>query len=319
MYRRSFIKTTSLAALASTFGQWACKSPSDLPIIDTHQHLWDLDILPLTWVKPPLDKSFVMKDYLAATRGQNVVKAIYMEVGAPEEFKKKEVEWALGLCEDPSNPTVGAVISANPADSGFESYIGSFADNPYLKGIRCFFRSPEEMISTQAIKNINFLGDLNLGADLNLPPHMLTRGSQLLDACQDTRFILNHCGNADPVAFFPESKHKPRDARHDADQWYTDMGLLAQRSNVICKISGIVDNVRDFPLTTDDLAPIINYCYKVFGPDRIIFASDWPVCLISMPLAQWIEALKSITAQWPLEDRRKLFHDNAQQFYGLKD
>lgn len=308
-----------MAAMASTLGQWACKPGSTFPIIDTHQHLWDLEMLPLTWVKPPLDKSFVMKDYLAATEGQNVVKAIYMEVGAPEEYKKKEAEWALGLCEDPSNPTVGAVISANPGDSGFESFIGTFADSPYLKGIRCFFKSPEEMVSTRTIRSIQFLGDLNLSADLNLPPHLLNKGSQLVDACPSTRFILNHCGNADPVAFFPESKEKPRDARHDTEQWYSDMEMLAQRSNIICKISGVVDNVRDFQLVPDDLAPIVNHCHKAFGPDRIIFASDWPVCLITMPLAQWIETLKSITAQWPLEHRNKLFHDNAHQFYGLED
>jgi len=260
-----------------------------------------------------------MSDYLAAIERQNVVKAVYMEVGAPAEFKKKEAEWALGLCEDPSNPTVGAVISANPTDADFKSYIGSLAKNHYLKGIRYGFSSAEEMMSTKVIDNIRFMGESGLSFDLNLPPDKLSQAGPLLEACPGTRFVLNHCGNADPVAFFSESREKPREARHNRDQWYADVKVLAQRDNIICKISGMVDNVGDFPLTPEDLAPIINHCYQVFGPDRVIFASDWPVCIRNMSLAQWIETVKQVTASWPIDHQKKLFHGNAFSFYGLQN
>ena len=95
------------------------------------------------------------------------------------------------------------------------------------------------------------------------------------------------------------------------------IGMIAKRDNLICKISGIVDNVGDYPLVPADLAPIIDHCYKSFGPDRVIFAGDWPVCLRNMSLARWIESLKEVVAGWPLEDQRKLFHDNAAALYGV--
>jgi predicted TIM-barrel fold metal-dependent hydrolase len=319
MNRRHFLKTSSLSALACTAYLPACDQNPGIPIIDTHQHLWDLDLFPLEWVSPPLDKSFVMEDYLLAVKGQNVTKAIYMEVGAPAELKRKEAEWALNLCKDPANPTVAAVISADATDKHLQVYLNEMEGNPYLKGIRYPFSNVEEMLQAQVVENLRFLGGMGLSFDLNISPSLLADGGQLLDKCPDTRFILNHCGNVDPVAFFPEQEPTPREPRHNPDQWYHDMDQLAKRDNIICKISGIVDNVANYPLTASHLAPIINHCFDVFGPDRVIFASDWPVCLKNMPLAQWIGTLKQVIADRPQVDQRKFFHDNAFAFYGLKE
>ncbi|MDX2430967.1 MAG: amidohydrolase family protein [Bacteroides sp.] len=288
-----------------------------LPIIDTHQHLWDLDLFPLRWVKPPLNRSFLTEDYLMAIEGQNVVKSIYMEVGVPSELRKKEAEWALELCKSPDNQTVAAVISADLKDRGFKSYMQTFEGNPYIKGIRYMFKDAEEMLLPQLIENIRFLGKIGLSFDLNLKHTMYTNAFRLLDECKDTRFILNHCGGADPVAFFSDQKQAPRAPRHERDEWYRAMDLIAQQDNIICKISGIVDNVPDYQLDSSDLAPIINHCIEVFGPDRVIFAGDWPVCLRNMTLARWIETVKEIMAGRSLTDQRKLFHDNASSFYGL--
>lgn len=317
MHRRAFIKTASLSALAPSFCFQSCKTDSELPIIDTHQHLWDLDLFPLRWVKPPLDRNFLTEDYLRAIEGQNVVKSIYMEVAVPPELRKKEADWALKLCKSLDNQTEAAVIAADLKDGGFETYMRTFEGNPYLKGIRYNFKDADEMLLPQLIENIRFLGKIGLSLDLNLKPAMLTNCFRLLDECKETRFILNHCGGADPVAFFPEQKQAPRAPRHDRDQWYRDMELIAMKDNIICKISGIVDNVPDYQLDSSDLAPIIIHCTEVFGPDRVIFAGDWPVCLRNMTLARWIEIVKEVVAGRSLTDQRKLFHDNASSFYGL--
>ncbi len=319
MHRRAFIKTASLSALAPSLCFQSCMKDTDLPIIDTHQHLWDLDLFPLRWVKPPLDRSFLTEDYLRAIKGQNVIKSIYMEVGVPQNLRKTEAEWALELCKSPDNQTVAAVIAADLMDGEFESYMGTFEGNPYLKGIRYIFKDAEEMLLPQLIKNIRFLGKIGLSLDLNIKHTMFTNGSRLIDECKDTRFILNHCGGADPVAFFPEQKQAPRPPQHDRDEWRRAMELIAQKDNIICKISGIVDNVPDYPLNSSNLAPIINHCTEVFGPDRVIFAGDWPVCLRNMTLGRWIDIVKEVMAGRSLTDQRKLFHDNASTFYGLDD
>jgi predicted TIM-barrel fold metal-dependent hydrolase len=257
-----------------------------------------------------------MKDYLEAVAGQNVVKAIYMEVGAPPEIRKLEAEWALKLCKDPENPMEAAVIATDPGEDGFASYMEGFEGNEYLKGIRHFFKSDSEMMDERVIQNIRLLGEMGLSFDLGIPPRWLPMGIRLVDACPGTRFVLNHCGTADPLAFFPADRQF-REPEHDRDQWIRDMELIAQKPNVICKISGIAAHVPDYPLTAGDLAPIIDHCLDQFGPDRVVFAGDWPVVLWNMPLAKWIQTLKEVVAKRSREEQRKLFHDNAEEFYGL--
>jgi L-fuconolactonase len=69
----------------------------------------------------------------------------------------------------------------------------------------------------------------------------------------------------------------------------------------------------------EDLAPVINHTLEVFGPDRVMFAGDWPVCTLGATYRQWVDALKTIVAARPAAEQRKLFHDNAERFYGLED
>jgi len=109
-----------------------------LPIIDTHQHLWDLSKFRLPWAADValLNRSYVTADYLAATAGLNVVKAVYMEVDVASDQKLAEAEYIIDLCQRDDNPTVAAVISGYPSEPGFADYINRFAGNPYVKGLR---------------------------------------------------------------------------------------------------------------------------------------------------------------------------------------
>ncbi len=318
MNRRTFVKNTSLVALTTSLYLPSCRTDTQLSIIDTHQHLWDLSKFPLGWVSPPLDINFLMDDYQTAIEGSGVVKAIYMEVAVPEELRNEEAQWALALAKNPDNPTVAAVICANPTDQNFESYMDTFEGNPFLKGIRYFFSNKEEMLLPQVIKNIRLLGEMGLSFDLNLSPEWLPIGNALIANCPDTQFILNHCGNADPVAFMVTEK-APRKPKHDPDQWMRDIELISQQENIVCKISGLVSRVPNYPLAAVDLATIINHCLESFSMDRVIFAGDWPVCLKNMPLARWIEILKEVVSNYSITDQRKLFYDNALYLFKLDD
>ena len=100
--------------------------------------------------------------------------------------------------------------------------------------------------------------------------------AKLIDACPDTRFVLDHCGNADVQA-------------KDRSQWQRDLAAVAERKNVVCKVSGIVASAKPGQWTADDLAPIIRHVQKVFGPDRVMFASDWPVCTLAATLPEWVD------------------------------
>ncbi len=327
MNRRGFLRKASQLAVAGSAvfsGQATGEEsrdgtggPAVIPIVDTHQHLWDLSKFRLTWVRPPLDRSFVTKDYLEAGRGLSIVKAVYMEVAVPREQRQEEAEYVVKLCQEPQSLTCAAVIAGQPDEDDFEPYIRRFKDHPCIKGVRGNFASAEQMSDKKVIRNLRLLGDLGMRFDLNVPPAFLAAGVRLVEQCPDTRFILDHCGNVDPVAFFPPGRTVPRPPQHAPEQWKADMDRLAACDNVICKISGVVDNVPGYPLTAADLAPALNHCLNAFGPDRVVFASDWPVCLLGMPLRGWVELLREVVAGRPEKERRQLFHDNAIKFYDL--
>jgi L-fuconolactonase len=90
---------------------------------------------------------------------------------------------------------------------------------------------------------------------------------------------------------------------------------LGERKHVVCKISGIVAQVPQPDWSAEDLAPIVNHCLDAFGPDRVIFGSDWPVCRLGAELADWVRALQAIVHDRPRDQQRKLFHDNAQALF----
>jgi predicted TIM-barrel fold metal-dependent hydrolase len=296
----------------------------DIAIIDCHQHLWDLDKFKLNWIKPGtlLGRSYVMEDYMAAITGTGIKNAVYMEVDMDPSQQQAEADHLVEICKSGEAPTIGAVVSGRPAADGFKNYVTAFRGSRWIKGIRQVLHGGSApagfCLQDSFVRGIRLLGELNLSFDLCLRPKELTDGAALAERCPDTRFIVDHCGNADPKAFLKagDSRLAATKSDHDADAWRRDMEKLAARKNVICKISGIVARVPQ-PWSAEDLAPIVNHCLDAFGPERVVFGSDWPVCLNGAPLKAWIAALKQIIGNRPLEHRQALLRENALRFYSL--
>ncbi|MFM8253042.1 MAG: amidohydrolase family protein [Planctomycetota bacterium] len=333
--RRIFLQQSAAASLAASgillshpasagAQEAAASGKSELPIIDTHQHLWDLSKFRLPWLAdaPALKQSYVTKDYLEAVAGLNVAHAVYMEVDVTPEQQVEEAEHLIALCKDPKNLTVGAVISGRPASEQFKAYISRFRGSSVIKGVRQVLHGGSTpagtCLSKEYITGVRLLGELGMSFDLCMRPTELADGAKLADECPDTRFIVDHCGNADPKAF-TASKQRPADEKpsHEVDPWKRDIEALAKRPNVICKISGIVARARPKAWSADDLAPIVNHCLDAFGPNRVIFGSDWPVCTLVASLREWVVALRSIIASRPVAEQKKLLSENAQRFYSL--
>ena len=86
------------------------------------------------------------------------------------------------------------------------------------------------------------------------------------------------------------------------------MSELAKRKNVICKISGIVARAPSSEWKSEILAPIINFCLDSFGPTRVVFGGDWPVCLLGASYRRWVESLREIISTRPMDQQRQLLH-----------
>jgi predicted TIM-barrel fold metal-dependent hydrolase len=92
---------------------------------------------------------------------------------------------------------------------------------------------------------------------------------------------------------------------------------VAKRKNVVVKISGFIASSTKGAWKVDDLAPLINHTMDSFGPDRVMFGGDWPVCTLAATYKEWVDSLKQVVKSRSEEQQKKLFHDNAVRFYGL--
>lgn len=293
---------------------------SQLLRIDTHQHLWDLSRQKLPWLESApeiLRHDYRSQEYSAATSGR-LMRTIYMEVDVAAEQHDAEAEFVIGLCRDPRHPMVGAVIGGRPDSPNFEAYVKKHATSGHVKGVRQVLHgegtAKGHCLTPEFVRGIQLLGKLGINFDLCMRPGEISDAQKLTELCPDTRFVLDHCGNADVNAFIPGATEKS----HDPDQWKRDIEAIAKRPNVYSKISGIVAKAK--PGWTDEtLAPVINHCLDSFGPDRVVFGGDWPVCLLGSPLSDWISSLTRIIQKRPEADQKKLWSENARRVYRLPD
>ena len=295
------------------------------PIIDTHQHLWDLNRLRLPWLTgaPALQRSHLTSDYLAATAGLGVEKAVYMAVDVAPEQHSAEADMLIELCAQPDAPTAAAVIGGRPGSAAFPAYIRAYANEKAVVGVRQVLHVPEAVrglcLTSQFIENIRLLGELVLCFDICVRPGALADGVELARRCPNTRFVIDHCGNADPYVVAGIDTLPADDPFvHSREQWMGDMAALAGLPNTLCKISGVIARARP-GWTAADLAPTVNFCLDTFGFERVVFGGDWPVCTLGAgtSFAAWVHALQEIVAQRSPREQAALFHDNAAAFYAL--
>jgi L-fuconolactonase len=310
--RREMVLGTAAATAVAT----CAAEPKEtlMTIIDTHQHLWDLDRFRLPWVKPGtvLGRSYRITDYLAAAADTGIERTVYMEVDVDPTQQAAEADFVLDCCRKPETKMVAGAVSGRAAADDFRRYVERFKGSPHIKGIRQVLHgggTPAGFcLDPKFVTGIRLLGEFGLRFDLCMRPAELPDAGKLIDQCPDTQFILDHCGNA-PV-------HGPDGKAPDRTQWKRDIDQLARRKNLVCKVSGLVNSARS-GWRPDDLAPIVNHVLDAFGADRVMFGGDWPVCLLGATLGEWVAGLKAVVAARPADQQRKLFHENAVRVYGL--
>ena len=297
-----------------------------LPIVDTHQHMWDLAQFALPWLEgegmDPLRKNYLMSDYLAAAEGGGIARTIYMEVDVDAAQHIAEAVFVAGLCKADDNPMAAAVIGGSPGEEGFRAYIDRFKDEDAIKGVRQVLHVPTaeqgHCLQEGFVRDVQYLGEIGMSFDLCLRPGELGDAVGLVDQCPDTLFIVDHCGNADPQIVNGAAEHDPANPfSHTKEQWQGDIATLGAREHVVCKISGIVARAPA-GWSADTLAPTVNHCLDSFGPDRVVFGGDWPVCNFGASLGAWVAALREIVSGRPEEEQAKLLAGNAERLYGLE-
>lgn len=274
-------------------------------LIDAHVHLWDLQRLRLPWLGAPLDRSFLLSDYQQATAGLNVRRAVYVEVGVGADQRYEEADLIMDLCRAQDNPLAGIVMSGDVGDDALFDYLADPTVRRHVKGVRQGV--PEDLQPSGAfVRGVQRLGELGVRFELNTDP---ARSLALVERCPQTGFILDHCGGA---TF--EILDDPR----RLGEWRRLMDGIGRHPNVACKLSGIVATAPADRWCDQDFARVFEHLLDTFGPDRLMFASDWPICSLSMPLIDWVRTAARVLRHRPEAERSAIFHDNAARWYDLE-
>jgi predicted TIM-barrel fold metal-dependent hydrolase len=291
-----------------------------MEIIDTHQHLWDLDQFPYSWTpkQPALNRSFGLSDYDEATRDLTVAKSVHVEADVDEEFMLEETLHVLSLARGDDNPIAGVVAAARPEYDGFREYIERIAGQRLLKGMRRILHTEPDHISatTTFVENVKSLEDYGLTFDICVLARQLPQAIKLVKRCPNVDFILDHCGNPNLSSGAVEGEF---------EKWRERLREIAALPNVVCKISGVVVNTDlrgpdgEPKWTSETLRPAVEHVIACFGWDRVMFGSDWPVCTLASSFRQWVEALTFLTLDAGAENQRKLFYENAVRVYRLNN
>ena len=273
-------------------------------IIDTHVHLLYLDKFTYAWLDNEpvqLQQQWDAPSYFAEAEKLGIEAALHMEVDVPVE--QIDAENAFALSTDPR--FIGAISNARPENDDFPAHLERLVAEPRIRGIRRLLQSsPDDLSRSQLFRdNLKRLAPHGLTFDICIRPWQLGVARELVAACPEVQFVLDHCGN-------------PPIASGDISTWRKDVAALAELPNVAGKISGILVHApKDW--TAETLRPTIEHMIGVFGWDRLVFGSDRPVLTLNGTVTRWVEAVKELLKGTSEEEQSKLFHRNAERVYGL--
>jgi predicted TIM-barrel fold metal-dependent hydrolase len=280
-----------------------------MEIVDTHQHLWDLDLFRYCWLQslPELNRSFRMNDYLEAVEGLRIVKSVHLEADVDEPYMLDETRHWLALADRTDNPLEGVVACGRPERKDFTAYVDKIAGHPKLKGMRRVLHTQPDELGREKlfVENVATLSGYGLSFDICVLARQLPVAIHLVSRCPDVSFILDHCG-------VPPVKERI------LDPWRSYIREIAKLPNVVCKVSGLVAYADRQNWSAEDLRPYVDHAIGCFGWERVMFGSDWPVCTLAASYKQWVEALLTITSSAGQGNQKQLFHDNAVRVYRLR-
>ncbi|MBK5443306.1 amidohydrolase [Peribacillus sp. TH24] len=277
-------------------------------IIDAHQHFWKIDRADYSWLSK--DMGVLYQDYLPEDldpllEKQGIAGTVLIQAAPTYEetlFLLSLYEryyWIYGV--------VGWIDLSSPA---FPKKLDSLMKRPGIVGLRPMLQDLENsdwILQEQVIENLKWLIRYNLPLDLLINNKHISSILTLLKTLPNLMTVIDHMA-------------KPNITKGDLSEWKEDMYALSQFPNVWCKMSGLMTQENPAMWKTEDFEPYIHHIVQTFGPSRLLFGSDWPVCLSA---GSYDDALQIIKRNLPenLSDKEmdKIFSNNAKAFYKLKE
>jgi predicted TIM-barrel fold metal-dependent hydrolase len=276
-------------------------------IVDSHVHLWDPAQFRYPWLDelPALNRSFKPADFRAASSSADVSKFIFVECGREPAQSLAEVDWVSNLAKD--EPRLKGIVAHASLEGGEEARpeLEILASRPLVKGVRRNLQSepdPEFCLRPKFLAGVRLLGEFGFSFDLCLRHEQLRAATELARRVPEVTFVLDHLGKPD----VRDKTFQP---------WANDLNALAALPNVVAKVSGLTTEADWRNWQPVELKPYLSHLLESFGPQRLMFGSDWPVMILATNYQQWIEAVRTQLALLKEEDWIRLFRSNAERIY----
>ena len=273
--------------------------------IDAHHHLWSYSANEYDWITETMSgirRDFLPTDLRAAAASAEITGVVTVQARQSTE----ETAWLLSLADE--EPLMLGVIGWLPLRSAaIGALLEAHAARPKLKGLRHVLQGeadPDYMLHPDFQRGISALRAHDLAYDLLIVQEQLPHAIRLVDAHPDQRFILDHIA-------------KPHIAAGVLEPWRGLMRELARRPNVWCKLSGVVTEADWGNWTEDSLHPWLEAALETFGPRRLMFGSDWPVCLVACDYPRWVDIAGNLVSCLSADERARFWHLNAREAYHL--
>jgi L-fuconolactonase len=280
-------------------------------IIDAHHHVWDLAVRDQPWIKAdwPIRRSYTLADLAGSATAAGVEATVLVQT-VPDPAETPEF---LALAASSETPTVAGVVGwvdlTAPDVADALAALTEAEGGDRLVGLRHGVQAeadPRWLCRPDVRRGLRAVGAAGLAYDLLTLPHQLPAAVETARDLPEVRFVLDHLS-------------KPLIARGETTPWADDLRALADRPNVAAKLSGLVTEADWTQWSVEGLRPYADVALEAFGPDRLMFGSDWPVCLLAAgSYGEVVDAARELTAGLSGAERAEVFAGTARRWYRLR-
>lgn len=273
--------------------------------LDSHHHFWEYDPVEYGWIGD--DKAAIRRDFGPADLKREMAAAgVSGAISVQARQSLDETRTLLRAAEE--NDFIRGIVGWAPfIDPGVSDIIENLALNRKLRGLRHVLQDepdPDYMLRDDFSRGIATLRQFGLTYDILIFERHLPQTIQFVDRHPDQVFVVDHLA-------------KPRVKASELSPWAERINELAKRSNVYCKISGLATEADYHNWTEEQLTPYMDVVLETFGPQRLMFGSDWPVCLLAVPYQGWVEIVDRFCSKLSKSEQERIWSGTAVEAYGL--
>jgi L-fuconolactonase len=273
--------------------------------IDAHQHFWRYDPIDYGWISesmPAIRRDFLPQELAPLIRDAGIDGVIVVQARQSLE----ETRWLLELARE-SDFICGVVGWAPLQAADAARQLEAWTDEPKLKGIRHIVQDEPDanfILRDDFNRGIAALAEIGLAYDILIYERHLPQAVAFVNRHPQQVFVVDHLA-------------KPRAKENELEPWRANIRRLAQRPNVYCKLSGLVTEADWQNWTDSQLEPYIETALEAFGPRRLMFGSDWPVCLLAASYRRWYDLVAAFCARLTPSEQARIFGETAAEAYRL--